>query len=171
MNLSTSNTGYTSREYVSAKNGLISIIIVLVLVVALYVGLIGWKSNLNNKIAVATDDYTASYNGLKNGLNIEVTDLQNRIFMSKKLFKQDKLIWNVLENVEKSIVSNVYLTSYKSDKNKHTLDVVGVANNYNDLSRQILSFKSSEIFSTVNADNINIREDGKIAFSIKMEFK
>lgn len=171
INLSTRTTGYVNQRDVSAKSGIISIFIILVLVLALYGGLIGWKKNLDNKIAAATKVYDDIYAELMSGMNIEVTDLQNRIFISKKLIKQDKLTRDVLESIEKNIVSGVYLTLYDSNVGSHKLKLEGLANSYNDLSRQILSFKSSESFSNVSVSDSKILESGKISFSIEIKFK
>lgn len=172
INLSTNDMSHIDQERrESTKKGLISIILISVFVVATYGGLIAWKRILNNKIAVASATYNTIYKQLMSGINIEVTDLQNRIFISKKLIKQNSLTRNVLENVEKNIVSGVYLTAYNSDSNEHGLKLDGLANSYNDLSRQVLSLKSSEIFSSVRVEKSNILESGKISFSIKLEFK
>jgi hypothetical protein len=171
INLSTSEVGYANRNDHSAKNGLISILAILVFIVTLYGGLIAWKNSLDSKIIVATNTYNANYKELMNGMNVEVTDLQNRIFISKKLIKQDKLLRNILESVEKNIVSGVFLTTYDSDRDAQKLKLVGFANSYNDLSRQILSFKSSKAFSNVSVGASDISESGKISFSIDIEFK
>lgn len=171
INLSTSTAGYVNQRDSVARSGLISIFMILVFVLALYGGLIGWKKNLNNKIAAATKSYDAIYAELMSGMNIEVTDLQNRIFISKKLIKQDKLTRDVLEIIEKNIVSGVYLNLYDSNMGDHKLKLEGLANSYNDLSRQILSFKSSKTFSSVSLIDSKVLESGKISFSIEIKFK
>jgi hypothetical protein len=171
INLATNTAEYSKQNYVSSVGGLLSVFAALIFTGALYGGMIFWKNNLNNKVDAATSAYNAGYEELKNGKNIEVIDLQNRIFLSKELIKKDKEILDALVSVEKSIVSDVYLTSYRSAKNEHTLNIDGVANSYSDLSRQIMSFKLADNFSNVNIDSASILESGKISFSIKIEFK
>jgi len=137
----------------------------------LYGGLIYWKSNLNNKIFIATENYNVKYEDLKNGLNIEVTDLQNRIFMTKTLIAQDKATLSVLEDIEKKMVPEVYLSSYISNNESKTIELEGVATNYSNLAKQILSFKSSDNFTNVDIGNIAILEDGSVSFAMDIKFK
>jgi Tfp pilus assembly protein PilN len=171
INLSTNEMDHVGQERSSTKKGLISVIMILAFSIATYGGLIIWKRSLESKIARASEVYNTNYKQLMSGINIEVTDLQNRIFISKKIIKQRSLTRTVLENIEKNIVSGVYLTLYSSDIDARGLSLEGLANSYNDLSRQVLSLKSSEIFSSVRVEKSSILESGKISFLIKLEFK
>ncbi|MDO8240739.1 MAG: hypothetical protein Q7T51_02050 [Candidatus Moranbacteria bacterium] len=171
INLSTNKVAPINRKEVMAKNGLTSVIVIFVLVVCLYGGLLFWKSDLDKKIAIADAAYDAKYSELTSGRNIEVTDLQNRIFLAKELVKKDRVKLNALENVEKNIVVGVYLDAYVSSEGSNILELECIADNYDAIARQILSFKHSEAFSDVTIGSAKIGENGKINFSISIRSK
>ncbi|MDR3559521.1 MAG: PilN domain-containing protein, partial [Candidatus Pacebacteria bacterium] len=60
-----------------------------------------------------------------------------------------------LSAMERDIVPPAYLTSFKYDDTDNTLTVEGVANNYNTVAKQILSFKNDNLFSSAALGNGN----------------
>ena len=75
---------------------------------------------------------------------------------------------NVLEDIEKNIVSGVYLESYKSDVNTGGLKLECNADNYDSMARQVLNLKSLKRFSEVTVGDAKINEKGGIKFSISV---
>lgn len=128
-----------------------------------------WKNNLNGKIAVANAAFKEKSDELTAGRNKDVIDLQNRISLIKNLVKKNNVTLDVLNQVEKTLVSGVYLNSYTADKNAKTLGLECVADNYDAVARQILSFKSSSSFSDVAVKNTGLSSDGKINFSLDLK--
>ncbi|KKR19811.1 MAG: hypothetical protein UT50_C0029G0005 [Candidatus Moranbacteria bacterium GW2011_GWA2_39_41] len=168
INLSTNNTAEAGQEERRAKNGLVAVIIIFLIIVGSYVGLLFWNNDLNKKIVIANAEYDAIHSQPISGMNIEVADLQSRIFLAKKLVKKENMTLNVLEDIEKNIVSGVYLESYKSDVNTGGLKLECNADNYDSMARQVLNLKSLKRFSEVTVGDAKINEKGGIKFSISV---
>lgn len=169
INLSTSQDVQIGlREKIN--NGIVPLIVVLGIVIGgLHFGLIMWKDNLIAKIAVANDSYQVVYTELTGGRNKDIIDFQNRISSAKKMLKQEDKTIEVLKNVEKSMISGVYIEALTEDNNAKTLVLRCIADNYNTVAKQMLSFKRADYFSEVIAGNMKLNKNGKIEFSVNMK--
>ncbi|HEX8974148.1 MAG TPA: PilN domain-containing protein [Patescibacteria group bacterium] len=163
------------REKVSARranSGFIFSIGILVAVLLLLGGLNVWASVRAQQSQKLLDQVTSENSGLVSQNNIEgVIDAQYRLDIIKANLK-DQTSGNIeeaLNRLASTMVSGVFVSSY-SYKSNHTLDVTVNANNFVDISRQILNFKQSEYFTNVSVGNIT-RGEKQITADLKVTLK
>lgn len=171
INLSTNQSAQQDGPGIaSAKSGIVVIEIVLLAVALISGGLMLWVDNLNDKTAAAEAEYADKTAVLmENSRNKDIVDFQNRLSLTDGLVDQKNLAMDVLQEVERKLVSGAYLTAYEADKEAKTLKLECVADNYEAVARQILSFKSSEYFSEVSVKNTSMSNEGKSIFSIDIK--
>lgn len=170
MNLSTEQTSDFGQQKRTSSGGLIVVTIFFILTVIVTGVLLLWKSNLKKQMGEAEKAYNEKYIQLtKEERNKDVVDFQNRISMAKELIGEKNMALDSLQFVERNIVSGIYLTGYSNDKNKKTLNLEGVAENFDAIARQTLSFKSSNLFSSVDVAEVGLSPEGKIIFSMEIK--
>ena len=79
----------------------------------------------------------------------------------------------VLGQVEASTLPSVYLDSLAYDKNKKTVSIVGLTDNFQLVAEQVLSYKQNDYFSAIIPDRgfMDATKDNKINFSIDLIIK
>jgi len=171
INLLTGANDQASQQEKAEKNGRITVITILVLAICIYAGFVFWKNNLVKQANDANVAYKDKYEKLKTGVNLDVIDLQNRIFLSRDLVALDKASLIVLDNIEKGVVSGVHLEVYKNNVDTKSLYLKGIADNHDAVARQALSFKKLEAFSDVLITETKVLESGEIEFVLNIKFK
>lgn len=170
-NINLAESGYQKNKPSSYYiNGLITISVILAILIVGYLWIFFSEKSIEAKIASADSQYNAEYATLMSA-NKDVVDFQDRIITAKNLIDQESSGYNILPATEQSMVPGAYLESFSYDQEKNTLAVEGIADNFDVLAKQILSFKRSDYFSGVTAGATSLNKDGKVDFSLNMNIK
>lgn len=143
-------------------------IILIVLIIGGFAFLIFDISNLDKKIAATKSDYEAQVAILKGESARNVFDFQSRMDESDKLLSGNIDSKAILQEVEKTIIPEIYLSSLKFDTAKKEIALVCVAKNFEQVARQIASFKKTSYFLGVAAGESEITEKGEIEFPVSL---
>lgn len=155
-----------------SETGTIWGLVILFLVLALYGGILFYKSRVANEINQVKSEYGQKYNQAVVGQAKEMADFQNRLTIAGKLIGQGKNMSDNLTAIEKSMLLNVYLDSYKYDDKSSAITVGCVGDNYNVVAKQITAFKNSSYFSGVTGGKTTFnKEKNKINFDIDLKIK
>jgi len=151
-----------------AEGGLAIITLVFVLIMLLYAGLVFYNKTLTGKISNVKAQYESKYQEMVSGESTKtVLDFNNRITISKESLKQEKNMVEDLAQIEKSIISGVFLDSYEYDQKGNAITLNCMGDNYNKVAKQIVNFKSNEYFPNVTSGETTLdKEKGKISFKI-----
>jgi Tfp pilus assembly protein PilN len=155
------------KTSILASGGLIYAVSVLVFVLVLFAGMKfynSWLTTRNVGIEDAITQKNSSF--LTQDAANQVVDIQARLEVINKNLDSQVIMTDVLRNLSAGMVSGVVATSYKYENQKVT--VAFLANNFSDVSRQILNLKKRDSkFSNVSLASIN-REEAGVNFSISM---
>ncbi len=147
-------------------------IIVLILVLVFYGGVVFYSSRLDNNIILAREDYNQRLNEFKSGNARNVLDFQNRLDQSSKMIDKSVNSRDNIQEIEKLLIPSIFLESYEFEATNKTVNLLCVATNYDEIAKQILSFKKSDYFSSVVAgESVFTGENGKIKFEVKLFIK
>lgn len=169
-NLATSS----SRENaVSAMSwGNVILFLILLLVLATYGGLLFWKNSLEKSITDTKNAHSADVASFSSDNAKNVVDFQNRLTIAKNLLNDNSNNINYLSALEKNIVPGAHISSYKFDKTANTINLNCVADNYNIVAKQILSFKTSGQYASVFGGQTSFDSTtNKIDFSVILNIK
>lgn len=147
VNLVTGEVKRDTSGFLYAGN--LVIFIILVLVIAAYVGLIVGKNILDKNIQSAQATYSTDTAKFSQDSAKTVVDVQNRLSASQNLVNKGKDSADLFSLLEKDIVPGAYINEYKFDDATNTITLSGTADNYNTVAKQVLSFKSDSAFASV----------------------
>ena len=172
-NINLATEGISKKESKPLGKGLVFSISFLVLLVIIYVGLVAANKLISSKISSVQAERSIEYNKFLAGKSAEVLDFKNRGDIAKELIAQDKSMANVLGQIEASTLPSVYLISLGYDKDKKTISLAGLSDNFQLVAEQILSFKQNNYFSKVlpGRSFIDATNNNKINFSIDLIIK
>jgi len=160
-----------NKSSISYTGGLVVIFVILVMLLGGYLWIYFSEKSVDSSAASAKSQYDEQYAKLTGTGNKDVVDFQNRILTAKGLTDQEKAGYQSLPATEQSMVPGTYLESFSYDQSKKTVTVIGVADNYNILAKQILSFKKSDYFSDISTGATSLDKNGKVDFSLSMTTK
>lgn len=147
-------------------------IIGLLLVVCLYVALNLTGKLLNSKITAVENQNKVDYSNFLAGKGNDVIDFKNRSLAAKNAISQGQLASDILAQIEKTILPNVYLDSFSYDNKDKSIALKCVGDNFNTEAKQILSFKESGFYSSVVPTSGAYDSEGKkLNFSINLKLK
>lgn len=167
MNLKTDAS--SDRQKIVFGNAIPLAVTLLVIIVLGYAAILIYTKKINDQISKTEMSYIQKLDDLKKGNAKNVFDFQNRLSESKKLLSANYNSTDNLRELEKIMIPGVYLNGYEFDGEKKSLRLECIASNYNDVAKQILSFKKSEYFSSVVAGETSLSDkDGKIIFGVNL---
>lgn len=170
MNLSSNQAEEVIQRRTPSSIGLIIITAVFIATAMVTGGLILWKGNLKKQVDAADATYDEKYKKLINeDRNKDVVSFQNRITMANELINEKNIVLDSLQLVEKDMVPGVYLKSYNSNKKGKSISLEGISESMDAIAKQIVSFKSSEMFSAADVTSIGLSPEGKIEFSMEIK--
>lgn len=162
----------TEKKSLSFDSTLLVVFLGLVLVLALYGGLLFYKSYLENKILETKDAYSSYQQKFSGDQAKKVVDFQKRLDISTGLVKRGVDTVGILTTVEKNMVPGVSLASYEYNDESKNITLTGETDNYDLVAKQIFSFKKSEDFSGISAGSTTYdTETSKINFTINLQLK
>lgn len=170
MNLSTEQANDSSSPKTMSSLGLMVVSVVFVATAIATGGLVLWKNDLKKQMDSAELAYQEKYTQLlEEDRNKDVVDFQSRIDMADNMINEKNIALDNMQFVEKNIVPGAYLTSYMNSKKDGLLSLKGVADSHDTIARQILSFKTSDLFSSVDVTDIKVSDKGEIIFSMELK--
>jgi len=171
INLSTENI--SKKEPKRMERSLVYSISFLVLLAVIYIGLIAANRGISSKIKTTEAEYDVEYSNFLSGNSDQVLDFQNRGDAAKKILAENKSMADVLSQIESSTLPSIYLNYLKYNKDKKTVSIEGLSDNFQLVAEQILSFKQNEYFSAVvpGRSFIDSENNNKINFSLDLIIK
>jgi len=148
INLKIEHADVEKKEFFQRE--VLVLAVVFVLLVIAYAGLLIYRTNLDKKTAAAAELYVSKLEAFRAGPAKKVFDFQNRLNAANDLVAKKDRSLEILQKFEEIIMPSVYIDSYSFEKEKNQLTLDLVAKNYNDIAKQILSFKNSGYFSGVS---------------------
>jgi len=170
INLSTGGNE-SSGGGIPYKKSLITIIVILVITAGVYAGLLLYTQRVVQADADANAQYSIEYDKLSQGNAKEVYDFQSRMDLASNLMAKGDSVVPSLQELEKVLVPGVYVSSYAYVGQDKTIKLACVGDKFETVAKQILSFKSSNLFSSVSAGETMMTTDGKINFTLNMGVK
>lgn len=157
------------QEKINFGKALPIVVGVFVVLLASYGALLFLVKDTEKRISFEQEKYAKKEAEFKSGNAREVLDFQNRLSESKNLFGSYVDGVEILSGVEKNMLPGVYLDSLKFDAKNGILELVCLAGSFDQVAKQILSFKKSNLFSRVDAGESDILEqEGRISFPVKL---
>lgn len=146
-------------------------IVLLLIIMAGFAFLLYDISSLGKKTEQAKSDYDAQALILKGESAKNVFDFQTRMNESDKLLSANMDTKMILQEVEKAVIPEIYLSSLGFDANKKEASLVCVGKSFDQVARQIASFKKSSYFSKVLAGESEISDKGEVKFPVTLGMK
>ncbi|MBU2028286.1 hypothetical protein KJ761_00125 [Patescibacteria group bacterium] len=136
----------------------------------IYAGVFSYDRWLSQDLEGKNNEYETKYNAfLEKGKS--VFDFQNRLEVAEPLVEKKNYALEILGQVEKAIIPEVYAESFSFDNGKGQINLTCVARHYGLVANQIASLKKMNYFSEVTMDETSTRDDGKIEFSLALTIK
>lgn len=158
------------RQSITYNKSVLVLSIIIILLALAYVGIFFSEKNVLAKTEAANSRYSDEHSKLINN-NKDIVDFQNRLTAAKGLIKEKDVAYASLPVVEKAIIPGSYLDSFDFEQNTNSVEISGVADNFDVLARQILSFKQSDYFSGVTTGKTSLNKDGKVEYSLSLNIK
>lgn len=171
VNLSTNQSSQSNNQKNRIfQGGMIAVTILLVVIAIITGSLMFWVSSLNKEIVDSEAMYKAKEAQLRAfPENNDIADFQERILAAEDLIAQPDSSLLALQEVEKNIVSGLYLNSYVFDAENKAIELECIVDNFETVAKQIVGFKSSAYFSEVSAKSVSLDSDGKSIFLIDIK--
>jgi hypothetical protein len=171
-NINLAAASFENNDHESSYNkGLMVILAILVILAGAYIWIYFAAKSAVSKKNAAKVQYDAEYAKFIGGNNTNVMDFQNRITIAKDLLNQKNPGYDSLPAIEAAMVQGIYLKALDFDLSKNAIKVSGVADNFDMMAKQILSFKQSTFFSGVTTGTTNLDENGKVNFELNLIIK
>lgn len=157
----------SNKEKIQFGKTLPVVILLLALVLVAYGALFFFQKRVEAQIASEQEMLNSKTQEFKNGDAKNVLDFQNRISESGKLLDQyvDNLV--LLDEIQRDVLPGVFLTDLSFNLEDGEVNLDCRASNYEQVSKQILSFKKSSFFSKVEAGKTSIMaQEGLIGFEV-----
>ena len=154
-----------------AENIIPLLFVVLVLCMVAYGALVYYKSSLSKQVESKENQYTEEYAKLTIGNAKQVVDFQNRMDAIENVIKTRPNVVEGLQEIEKRMVSGVYVKSYEYSAATNQIVLVCATNNYRSVAEQILAFKGpvgeKSLISGVTGGETSFNlQEGRIEFKI-----
>jgi len=140
----------------------------LLLSLAVYGGLAFLNGSAAKKISSVKEEYQLEYAKLSDPKNLAIVDFQSRINAAEELLERRNSGYLSVAEIEKTIVQGIYLKSFSFSKSD-SIELEGIASNFETLAKQILSFKKSDFFSSVEVGKTGLDDKGGVAFALSLK--
>jgi hypothetical protein len=139
---------------------------------ATYGVLVYFNRDLSSKIQAVESQYKSEYDKFLTGNANAVLDFENRRVVAGDLMEQDRSMNEFLQEIENRLLPAVYLESYEYDRDKKSLNLFCVGDNFNTIARQILNFKESNYFLSVIPGSSAVNpQTNQLNFSLELKIK
>ena len=170
INLTTEDV--SEKSMLSLGTGVILSLAVLILIFCVYGALLIINKDVSAKIKDVENEYKIEYNKFLSGSGGDIIDFKNRSAVAKDLINKSRSSSEIFFKLEEATIPSVYLSSLKYDENNKVINLACIGNDLHSIAKQIASFKESNYFSSVNAEQISLDEEiNKFNFSINLKLK
>ncbi|NTU67193.1 MAG: hypothetical protein HGB08_04725 [Candidatus Moranbacteria bacterium] len=146
------------------------ILALVVLVVIAYLAMVMYKGYLGRSIDNVSAEYQEKRNDFVGQNAKEVLDFQNRLDFAKSSAESQRDSVLDLREIERLIIAGSYVASYEYDKDAGAITLDCLADNYDIMAKQILSFRGSSYFSIVSAGESTLdTKTNKVSFPITLK--
>ncbi len=161
------------RDYPSfLQNGLVTASVILILLLAVYGGLVYTNQKLTAEIQSVHSQYTDEYSKFLAGNANDVIDFKNRSDVARSLIGQNYSTKNVFNQAESSVLPTVYLDSLSYNGKTRTVELACVTNGFNMEAKQLLGFKENSGFSSlVLGKSVIDAKTGLVNFTVSLKMK
>lgn len=170
INLATSSSEASKTEF-PYKKGLILMIILFLLVIGAYGGIILYTNKIVSDDERIKGQYDIEYAQLMAGNAKDVYDFQSRMNLAGKIVTNENMVIPSLQEMEKIMVTGAYLDSYLYDNKSGTIKLGCIGDNFGVIAKQILNFKNSQFFSSVNTGETSLDDKGKVQAVFELKIK
>jgi len=147
--------------------------ILMIIALAIVGGAYFWINLKTNELVAKTEQdkqaVVVEQKNIKSNNSKIVFDFQDRLILSKGFLEKKRQDLDSLGELEKIVVKGVYLTKYSYSGN--SVSVSCVADNFDNVAKQILNFKSSDYFSPDISTTSTESKDEKINFGVELKIK
>jgi hypothetical protein len=173
VNINLAENEYDQKEKTGRlyNTGALALLFVLIVLVAAFFWLDYSTKSVEGKITATNAQYAQERSNLVKSANRDVIDFQNRLDIAGNLVAQRNAGVESLPAVEKAFVSGASATSLTYDQTKNSVDVAGVADTYEIMAKQLLSFKQSDYFSGATVGKTSLDQNGKVVFDLSLNIK
>lgn len=145
-------------------------LLVIVIVSVIYLGLSIYDRWLSQNLEEKNTEYKTKYSAiLEKGKS--VFDFQNRLNVAKNLIVKKNYALEVIGQIEKAIIPEVYLESFDFLAEEGQINLTFVANQYRLVANQIASLRKLDYFFDVEVSETRTMDDGKVSFPLKLKIK
>ena len=172
LNLTTGGAEVEKRRGGSLGTATVIPILILILVLVAYGAIIYLGTRVDAEKQTVTAQYENEYAKFLAGNAGAVLDYGQRSVLAGKLADENQLTSEIFQEVEKAVLPSVYLDSFEVDREKNTVILTCVGGNFNTVAKQIMSFKQSEYFSSVEpGQSLVDAATNKLNFVINLKTK
>ncbi len=130
-------------------------------------GLKAYNASLESNVDTVNSDITTQLAELNGDTVNRVIDFQERMSkIDEKLAVKDVSVQDLFPLVEKSMVSGAFLNTYAYDVSTKILSLSLTAPDFKTVARQVMSFKSVNVFKGVTVENASKTVDKGIKFDM-----
>jgi hypothetical protein len=168
INLAMNQTNKADGRKNGASTGVIINLLLLLAVAGVAIYLIMAEKNLKKKIVLVEEEYEQAYKGLTEGRNMDVIDLQSRIFKLQEVVSERNSVLDAIQNVEKYLAAGVMVKNFSYDKEDGTIKLDCLADNHETVAKQVASFKELQYFSDVMLASVKTEATGGAGFTLSI---
>ena len=170
VNINLTTEKITVKEPRLFKREVVILFAILTILVMCYGAMIIYQGMLATRTSEKNAEYIELHKELTEGNTKEVFDFQNRLNVAKNLISSQSTTFDKLTQIQNIIIPKVYLNSFTYDPLGNQISLSCVADNYDSMAKQILSFKKSGLFSDVILSNSQNTDEG-ITFPVILMIK
>lgn len=167
VNINLTTEKITVKEPPLFKREVVILVGLLAVLIIAYGGLLLYEKNMIKKIEGKNAEYVQTYRELTEGNTKNVFDFQNRLNSASGLFSTKNSTLDSLKKMEETVIPGIYVSSFAYDIEQNRISLTLVAQNYNLMAKQVLSFKKSGYFSEVGVSSSQ-SEANSIRFPVSL---
>lgn len=142
----------------------------IVLVVAIIGGLYFWKYSLAKQVESFNGELQKLTSQRNMTLESRLNNLNSILEVFKNVLDQHRYWSLVFKMLEEKTLNTVTFKHFDGDETNGFISLLGTAPSYGALAQQIKIFEDSPNVISVLASDIGISEEGKVKFSLKLNF-
>lgn len=169
INLSRSAEQATElKKYNSFGRGAVSIIVVLILVIAAWIGISSYEKKLVAEVDRIASDVATKRGAFSSSDVDDVADLHFRLEALKAGLKERVSPASMLGSIEGLLLPGIVLSEYAFDAEAKTVSVSGRADTLGMIAKQMVLIKRVPEFAGLSVEALSREEDGKFEFTFSV---
>jgi len=170
VNIDLKTNEYESSAYESKMDfTLIILVLLCLLFIGSAVGLHFWKKSLSENIASVNKNIEDELVNLSRQDTKDIMDFQKRLKVANEVVDRENMLLMSFEEIEKSIIPDVYMKSAKYTKDGLQISIV--AKDFISLAKQLASFKQSGKFSeNIGVGQAVLNSDERVETELTLKF-